>query len=180
MRAPTIAYVLRGSASKALKRGNAMKTTVLLIVAVMAADVGLTSRDLHTKYGPSDVERFRVRPDLDATVQYGSDGGVCQVLLAEPVSVTEVPTKATGVSGDGMQAVTNEFAPPDVRGARISEGSFQASCAMAAMSDYEHVLIERGATACPTSPGKTDTQTRILFKRDACPHVNSPTRATSP
>jgi len=93
-----------------------MKTALLLMVAVIVADVAPTSQDLHARYGQSDVERFRVRPDLDATVQYGSDGCLCQVLLAEPVSVTEVPSNSTLVSGDEMQAVTDELAPPQLRG----------------------------------------------------------------
>ena len=154
-----------------------MKTVLLVLQAAIVADVAPTSQDLHAKYGRTDVERFRVRPDLDATVQYGSDGCLCQVLLATPISVTAVQNLnlTTYVSSDEMQAVTNEYAPPEVRGSQLNAGGFQASCAVASTSDYEHVLIERSGTACPTTAGKTDSQTRILFKRKECPVVPSVT-----
>lgn len=157
-----------------------MRLALLLLLFVAVVSDAPTSQDLHAKYGQSDVERFRVRPDLDATVQYGSDGCLCQVLLAAPVAVTEVQSQTAYVSSDEMQAVTDEFAPPELRGTQLNAGGFQASCAVASTSDYEHVLIERSGTACPTTGGKTDSQTRILFKRKECPVVHSMAPAKTP
>jgi hypothetical protein len=157
-----------------------MKTILFVLLAVIVADLVPTSQDLHAKYGPTDVERFRVRPDLDATVQYGSDGCLCQVLLAAPVAVTEAQNLTTYVSSDEMQDVTDELAPPQIRGSLINMGSFQASCGVGSMSDYENVLIDRGFTACPTIPGQSDSQTRILFKRNECSVVHSMAPSKTP
>src|SRR6202042_3912688 len=95
--------------------GAKMKNTLVLLLIIVALNTPSTSQELRTKYGQSDVERFRVRPDLDATVQYGSDRCLCQVLLGAPVSVTEVQSLTTYVSSDEMQAVTDELAPPQGR-----------------------------------------------------------------
>jgi hypothetical protein len=156
-----------------------MKGTFVLLLAIVALDIPPTSQDLHTKYGHSDVERFRVRPDLDMTVQYGSDGCLCQVVLAAPAAITETWSIATYVRSDEMLAVTDEMAPPQSRGDLINSGSFQASCGLGSMFDYQNVLIERGWTACPTTPGQTDSSTRIMFKRKGCP-VAHPAASFSP
>jgi hypothetical protein len=152
-----------------------MKGTFVLLLVIVALDTAPTSQDLHTKYGHSDVERFRVRPDLDMTVQYGSDGCVCQVVLAAPTAITETLVMATYVRSDEMLAMTDEMAPPRSRGNLINSGSFQASCGVGSMSDYQNVLIERGLTACPTTTGQADSSTRIMFKRKECPVVHSAT-----
>lgn len=150
-----------------------MKTELLLFLVVIVADVAPTSQDLHARYGPSDVERFHVRPDIDATVQYGSDGCLCQVVLGAPTSIADSTLRAAYVPTDEMQTMTDEMAPPQSRGALINSGTFQASCGVGSWSDYENVAIGRGWTACPPSPGRADTETRIRFKRKECPLVRS-------
>jgi hypothetical protein len=156
-----------------------MKGTFVLLLVIVALDSAPTSQDLHTKYGRSDVERFRVRPDLDMTVQYGLDGCLCQVLLAAPAAITETLGLATYVRSDEMLAMTDEMAPPQTRGNLINSGSFQSSCGVGSMSDYQNVRIERGLTACPKSPGQADSSTRIMFKRKECPDVHSSTSVIS-
>jgi hypothetical protein len=69
------------------------------------------------------------------TVQYGSDGCVCQVVLAAPAAITETLDMAPYVRSDEVLDVTDDMAPPQSRGNLINSGSFQASCGVGSTSD---------------------------------------------
>ncbi len=158
-----------------------MKFVLVFLLAAFALDTALTSSDLHAKYGQSDLERFRVRPDIDATVQYGTDGCLCQVVLAPPVPIAQTTGLTVYLDHDEMQAVTNEFSPPESRGALLTGGSFQAGCGGGSEFDYANVRISGGFTACPTQKGHTDSGIDIIFKRKECPEPPpTMTRRTTP
>ena len=40
-----------------------------------------SSHELRSRYGEPDVERFTPDPDVGLTVEYGSDGLACQIVI---------------------------------------------------------------------------------------------------
>jgi len=53
---------------------------VFFVLAALLANPE-SSRELHSRYGEPDIERFVVRPGVGLTVEYGSDGQACQMMI---------------------------------------------------------------------------------------------------
>jgi len=58
-----------------------------LLLAISGLLVAQTSPEFHSRYGEPDRERFMARPGISLSVEYGTDGLVCQVLLESPRSL---------------------------------------------------------------------------------------------
>ncbi len=147
------------------------------LIAVAAASFGFapSSPELHNRYGLSDLERFTVRPGITATVQYGADHLACQIKIELQESIIHpYDPKASMrlMSSEEVSEILEEIVPRATRGKEISNGSFQASCGMGNVNEFENVLIVRGESACAPSNLVRDTGTQIIFKRDICPKVS--------
>src|SRR5690349_24061104 len=55
---------------------------LLAMISTLAA--AQSSQELHSHYGDPDRERFMARPGISLSVQYGSDGLACFMLLESP------------------------------------------------------------------------------------------------
>jgi hypothetical protein len=126
---------------------------VVLTITVLAS--GQTSAELRAKYGEPQtielendrvvVERFLVRPSIQMTIRYTSDGEPCEAVL-EPVpnSTPKTGRAEHALAGDFMVTteaikVINEVLPSEKRGKKLNEGSFNGG-------DHEMKLHHIGCT----------------------------------
>jgi hypothetical protein len=139
---------------------------VVLTTAVLTS--GQTSSELRAKYGaPQSVElenklptaeRFFVRPSIQLTMTYTSDGAPCEAIL-EPVpnSTPKAGRAENAPQGDFMVTadvikVINELLPPEKRGKKLNEGMFNGGdpqmklhhlgCTGMYTVFYEHAIVD--------------------------------------
>ena len=151
-----------------------------LLVTAGAVFAVQSSDEFHAKYGPSDLERFQVRPGISLTVQYGSDHEACEMVIGPLQPLIHPEGQAPLVSSDSVSEILEEVAPSAMRGKEIGSGNFQMSCALGTVTDYENVTISRGSSACKAGSPDRDSSVQINFKRAACPVVKSPVGQVRP
>jgi hypothetical protein len=151
-----------------------------LLVAASTAFVAQSSDELHAKYGQSDLERFQVRPGIGLTVQYGSDRQACQIVIGPLQPLIHQEGQSQFISSESVSEILEEVAPVAARGKQIIDGSFQSSCAVGTVTDYENVTISRGTSACRAASPDRDSGVQIIFKRDICPKVKNPFGVVQP
>lgn len=140
-----------------------------LVVTIATVGLAPTSRDLHDRYGQPDIERFRARPGISLTVEYGSDHQACAMRIEPTKPLIHTVTSADTVMPEvEVSKILDEVAPTASRGELIKTGGFQASCGVGSVSEYENVSIMRATTACSHSAPDEDVGTMIIFKRDSC------------
>jgi hypothetical protein len=72
-----------------------------------------TSGELHSRCGEPDRERFAARPGVVLTVQYGSDGLACQVLLESPQPLLN-DEKNLSMSSDVVTEILEKSSAADI------------------------------------------------------------------
>src|ERR1700729_1036647 len=137
-------------------------------VAVAQSDtLGLTAR-----YGPPEVERYQVTPQVSLTVLYGRDRTVCQLSVEprpstsalKPTPAKEPPT----ISTDLVDSLLNELLPLGVRQGEARLMAQQMSCAALLSEDYDNVRIARATNECAPAAKNVESLT-IQWKRPECP-----------
>jgi hypothetical protein len=151
-----------------------MKKASCLLIAAAGMLLTQSSKEFHSRYGEPDVERFQVRPGIALTAQYGSDRQACQIIIGPSEPLIHQVGDTQFISSDAVAELSEEVAPVATRGAVINRFSFQSSCAVGYVTDYENVTISRGMSGCNTSSPDHDSSTQIIFKRDICPKIKSP------
>jgi hypothetical protein len=145
-----------------------------LLVTAATVFAAQSSNDLHSKYGQPDLERFQARPGISLTVQYGSDRQACEMAIGPLQPLIHQEGESQFTSSESVSEILEEVAPVAARGKQISEGSFQSSCGVGTVTDYENVTISRGTSACRAASPDRDSSAQIIFKRDICPKVKNP------
>ena len=145
-----------------------------LAIAAASAALPQSSKELHNRYGEPTLERFQARPGINVTVEYGSDHLACQLVIEPPQTLIHQEEQTQLMSSEDVSEILEEVAPVASRGNVISRNSFQASCGVGNLTDYENVTIMRGMSACESSNPNRDSRTQIIFKRDACPKTKNP------
>jgi hypothetical protein len=84
------------------------------------------------------------------------------------------------MSSEAVSQVLDEIAPVALRGNVISRSSFQSSCAVGYITEYENVSIMRGMSECKSTSPDHDSRTQIIFKRDICPKSRNPFGVVQP
>jgi hypothetical protein len=151
-----------------------------LLVAAGSVFLALSSSELHNKYGDPDLERFAVRPGISLTVEYGADHLACQMVIEPPQSLIHQEGQTRLMSSEAVSEVLEEVAPVAMRGNVISRSSFQSSCAVGYITEYENVSIMRGMSECKSTSPDHDSRTQIIFKRDICPKTRDTLGAVQP
>ena len=144
------------------------------VVAAASAALPQSSNEFHSRYGEPDLERFQARPGISVTVDYGSDHLACQIAIAPPQPLIHQDEQAQLMSSEDVSEILEEIVPVAMRGNVISRFSFQSSCGVGYLTDYENVSIMRGMDECKSSNPNHDSRTQIIFKRDACPRTKNP------
>ena len=144
------------------------------VVAAAGAALPQSSGEFHTRYGEPTLERFQARPGISLTVEYGSDHLACQIVIEPPQPLIHQEEQTQFMSSEGVSEILEEVAPVAMRGNVISRGSFQDSCGVGYVTDYDNVSIIRGMSACEPSSPNHDSRTQVIFKRAACPKMKNP------
>ena len=137
-----------------------------LIAALVAAPQ--TSRDLHSRYGEPDMERFVVRPGIGLTVEYGSDGLPCRMEIEGQKILTEKDQSPKEMSPDVVTGILDEAVPLSDRGIFLGTMIEAMGCSEDRISEYEHVSISRSTDNCLPLKPERERNARIIFKRQAC------------
>ena len=151
---------------------------VCLGVAVASAAVPQSSQEFHNRYGEPYLERFEARPGISLAVEYGSDHLACQITIEPHQPLIHGEEQIQFMSSEGVSEILEEVAPVAMRGNVISRASFQDSCGVGYLTDFDNVSIMRGMSACRSSSPDRDSKTQIIFKRDVYPKTKNPFGAT--
>jgi hypothetical protein len=145
----------------------------ILVACLLIATAGLplaqSSRELRFRFGPPDVERYSATNDIGLTVQYGSDGLACQIVIERKQPLLHSNQAQQYMLPEAVGALIDEIVPPDSRGRHINALLESMGCAEGRVDEYENVWIGRNTDMClPLKPERESTAT-VAFKRDACP-----------
>ncbi len=128
----------------------------LFVVCCSVAFAQMDASSLRAKYGePLTQETFKVRPNIEAVVNYGTGRQVCNIEISQGQAATR----------QEVDQAADELAPPSTRGKllnRVIAGSGRLS---AVITSYEHVTISE-----PQDPDHTRRRTSvaITFTRSDC------------
>lgn len=131
------------------------------------ATLPLTSAELHARYGSADVERFRVRPNIRLTAEYGSDDQAC-VMRIEPVDDLAHPLDVPKAPVEEVLSTLDEIVPPQDRGKELGSGfKIWGECNGTSLpTEYENVTISTPNYMC--DPHSKVRGVDVHFKRSAC------------
>lgn len=142
-----------------------------LLLFVSTVSVAQSSQELRSRYGQPDVERFAVRPRITATVQYGTDGAACQVVIESQRPL--VPLKDQYIfrymRPETVTEIIDEIVPPSARGVEINSLYSDAGCAHAEVVEYSNVVIHRSTDQCVPLKPERESIASVVFKRSDCP-----------
>jgi hypothetical protein len=140
---------------------------VLLCLSCLAA--GQTSRELHSRYGDPDTERFTVRPGIGATIQYGQDALACQIVIEALLPLVRKDQTLVRMRSDTVTDIIDELAPVKIRGAKVNAMYEYMGCARGEVVEYSNLVISRSTDECLPLKSERETSARITFKRPTCP-----------
>lgn len=147
----------------------------VLIACLLLVSAGLplaqSSRDLRSRFGEPDVERYTAANDIGLTVEYGSDGLACQILIErkQPLLHSMKAQAQQYMLPEVVSALIDQIVPSVSRGRHITTMLESMGCAEGHVDEYENVWIGRYSDKCgPLKPERDSTAT-IAFKRPVCP-----------
>jgi hypothetical protein len=140
-----------------------------LLIVSATLPVAPSSQELRGRYGEPDLERFTAAGDIGLTVEFGTDGLACQIVIERkhPLLHTEQPRKY--MSPEAVGELIDVIAPLASRGHEINTILESMGCAEKRTQEYENVWISHASDVCiPLKPERESTAT-VVFKRQACP-----------
>ena len=141
------------------------------MVLAFAVSAPQDSFDLRKRYGPPDMERFVIRPDITMAVEYGSDGKAC-IFDFEPrqAFIHGMLIRQLAVSKETALELLDEVTPLEIRGKEkcplFACGGFQASCGGGVWGEYENIQVSAVMDMCKTPIAVRSLSVR--FKRPVC------------
>jgi hypothetical protein len=128
-----------------------------------------SSRDMRSRFGEPDVERYTATNDIGLTVEYGSDGLACQIIIERKQPLLPSNQGQQYMQSEVVSALIDEIVASDSRGRHINTLLESMGCAEGRVDEYENVWIGRYSDMCvPLKPERESTAT-VAFKRHACP-----------
>ena len=128
-----------------------------------------SSKELHSRHGEPDIERFVVRPGVGLTVEYGSDGQACQMVIEGQKMLIEKEKPPKRMSPDMVSGILDEVVPLSVRGNEVGHAVESIGCSEVNIEEYENVWISRATDNCLPLKPEREWIARVSFKRQACP-----------
>ncbi len=134
-----------------------MTAKLTLFVVCCTAFGQMDTSTLRAKYGePLARETFKVRPNIEAIVNYGTGRQVCNIEMSQSQSASK----------QEVDQVIDELAPPSTRGKMLNRGFAASGRLSEVTTSYEHVTISEPQD--PDHPGRR-TAVIITFNRPDCP-----------
>ena len=78
------------------------------------------SQELRSHYGEPDIERFTAASDIGLTVEYGSDGLACQIVIERKQFLLHDKQAEKYMKPEAASKLIEEIAPPAVRGREVN------------------------------------------------------------
>jgi hypothetical protein len=135
-----------------------------------------SSNDLRSRYGQPDVERFTPAPDIGLTVEYGSDGLACQILIERKQSLVHVLQEDKYMRPEFVSKLIDEIVPPPSRGKEVNSFLEEMGCAEGRLQEYESLWISHYSNVCVPLKPERETRATVVFKRQACPRYELSSR----
>jgi hypothetical protein len=142
--------------------------TCLLIVS-FNLPLAQTSKTLRERYGKPDIDRFTAAGDIGLTVEYGSDGQACQIVLERKQPLLHSEQVRNNMAPEEVSEVIDELVPPASRGHSINSILESMGCAEGRIEEYENVWITRHSDMCVPLKRERESTATVVFKRKSCP-----------
>jgi hypothetical protein len=97
-----------------------MRILIVFLLVAASLSVALRSEQMHTRYGEPDVERFTARDDIGLTVEYGSDGLACQIVLERKQPLLHGQQEPRYMRPEVVDQIIDEVVPAESRGRRLT------------------------------------------------------------
>jgi len=111
---------------------------LLLCVSVLAQ----SREDLTKKYGAPRSETFLLRSNIAATVSYGSNGQIKELIIA-PFTNALIKSFGNGISPDTLKELIDELVPESTRGKAQFGGGVIVTCLPANDCNGSHMSYEK-------------------------------------
>ena len=131
--------------------------------------VAQRSQELRSHYEEPDIERFTVGPDIGLTVEYGSDGQACQIVIERKQSLLHEKQAEKYMKPEVASKLIEEIAPPAIRGLEVNNLLESMGCAEGRHQEYENVWISHYSDVCVPLKPERESRATVVFKRQACP-----------
>jgi len=128
-----------------------------------------SSHELRSRYGEPDVERFTSDPDVGLTVEYGSDGLACQIVIERKQNLLHGQQEQKYMSPDLASRLVDDIVPPASRGKEVNRILESMGCAEGRVTEYENVWIAHYSHVCIPLKSERESRATVVFKRKACP-----------
>jgi len=147
-----------------------MRTLVAcLLVVATSLPVAQTSQKLRVRYGEPDIERFTVAGDIGLTVEYGSDGLACQMVIERKQALLHSEQALAYMSPEAVGELVDEIVPRASRGREVNTLLESMGCAEERAVEYENVWIAHASAMCVPLKPERESRATVVFKRPACP-----------
>jgi hypothetical protein len=140
-----------------------------LLIVSFDLPIGQTSQTLRDRYGEPDIERFTAAGDIGLTVEYGSDGLACQIVIARKRPLLHSEQVGNYMAPEAVSEIINELVPPASRGRSINLMLESMGCAEGRIEEYENVWIARHSDMCVPLKRERESTATVVFKRQSCP-----------
>jgi len=140
-----------------------------LLIAAAGFSLPQSSRDLRSRFGEPDVERYTAKNDIGLTVEYGSDGLACQIVMERKQPLLHSDQGQQYMSPEVVSALIDEIVPPDSRGPQTTTLLESMGCAEGRIDEYENVWIGRYSHNCIPLKLEREIRATVVFKRHVCP-----------
>jgi hypothetical protein len=145
----------------------------VLIACSLLVSVSLplaqSSRDLRSRFGEPDIERYTATNDIGLTVEYGSDGLACQIVIERKQPLLHSDEAQQYMPPEVVSALIDEIVPPASRGRHTNTLLESMGCAEGRVDEYENVWIGRFTNTCAPLKPERDSMATVAFKRHVCP-----------
>jgi hypothetical protein len=140
-----------------------------LLIVSFSLPVAQTSQTLRDRYGEPDIERFTAARDIGLTVEYGSDGLACQIVIERKQPLLHSEQARTYMAPEAVSEIIDGIAPPASRGRSINSLLESMGCAEGRVEEYENVWIGHFSDMCVPLKPERESSATVVFKRQVCP-----------
>ena len=140
-----------------------------LLIVSFSLPVAQTSQTLRDRYGEPDIERFTAGRDIGLTVEYGSDGMACQIVIERKQPLLHSEQARNSMPPEAVSEIIDGIAPPASRGRSINSLLESMGCAEGRVEEYENVWIGHFSDMCVPLKPERESSATMVFKRQVCP-----------
>jgi len=139
------------------------------LIGTASLSLAPRSQELRSHYGEPDIERFTAAPDIGLTVEYGSDGLACQIVVERKQSLLHDKQAEKYMRPEVASRLIDEIVPPASRGHEVNSFLESMGCAEGRGQEYENVWIAHYSDVCVPLKPERESRATVVFKRQACP-----------